>query len=240
MSASKIARSRVLRNIPVDQVDFTAYNPEVRRADVDKLRKSIGEVGQLTPIQVVEFPDTGRFQIGDGNRTTQAILELGLDVVQAMVYIPNEGESPQELVDLLFEELNKTKRTLKNGEMLNAALAGGPSFNGTVKSNKDYLELHFSTDEVEMLRRKGVTPTVVAIAKRATKYCLKGEKVGADTNTFHNRVRRTILWLINEKTQQDCALYIRRAYDRERLKDAIDAGKQVPLIGKGKKKSNKD
>jgi hypothetical protein len=227
-----IARSRSVKSIPLNLVDHTSYNPEVRRADVKKLVKSIGEVGQLTPIQVVAMP-SGRFQIADGNRTVQSLNELGKDIVQAVVYTPNDGENPQALVDALFQELNNTKRTLKNGEMLQASLAGGPSFNAAVRSSMAYLELHFSEDERDFLRRAGVTTTVLSIAKRATKYVLAGSGIGEDTPTYHNRVRRTLFWLLRRNTQQETSIYIRKGYDREVLKKAIDNDREkVPRFGK--------
>lgn len=223
---------RSLRNIPINLVDHVSYNPEVRREKVEPLKKSIAKVGQLTPIQAVDMGN-GRFVTGDGNRTVESLRQLGVPIVQAIVYVPAEGQDPNKVVAMLFEELNSTKRTLKNGEMLQASLAGGPSFNGTVKSADGYLHRTFDNDEIDFLRRQGVTPTSVNIAKKATKWVLTGDKAGPDTKIFQTRFRRTLLWLLKHKTQQDTKLYIKKGYDRDVLRNAIDKDyDHVPRMGK--------
>jgi hypothetical protein len=224
-------RPGTLKTVPIDAIKFTPFNPEARRENVAKLKDSIEKNGQLTAVQGVEFPN-GTIVLADGNRTTEAMKQLGKDQIKVVAYKPAIGQDPMDLVKELFEELNEPKMTLKNGQMLNAALSGGPSFNTNVTSALNFLKDNFSEMELDLLRRQGVTPTAVSIAKSAARYCLAG--IGNDNHTFKLRVRKTLFWLLRRGTQQDTKLYMQKGYDRGALARAIDRDSTyVPRMGKG-------
>lgn len=219
-----ITRPRTLQDIDLTLIAHTPFNPAGRREKVANLKESIGEFGQLEAIHVVR--DGSRFIIADGNRRVETLRQLGVNRARAYVY-----EGGQEVLKQLFVELNQPKMTLKNGQMLQAALQGGPSFNGTVSSAEKYLNEHFSEQERELLVRQGVTPYGLSVAKRIAAYTMPG--TSKETATFHSRVRKTLFWLMRHQTQQAAIAYMRQSYSSEALKKAVDRDSDtVPHMGK--------
>lgn len=212
------------RDLPLDHVRFTPYNPVQRRAKTDDLEASISASGQLEPAHVVWDPRVNEWTIADGNRRAQTLRNLGKTFIKAFVYEAKNLDEIDSLIDALFVELNSPKMTLKNGQMLQAALAGGPSFNSTVRSSQRFLETHFSDPEIAGLVKAGVTPTMLQVSKRIAAYCVPG--VGKDTPTYNSRVRKTLYWLLRRKTQQECIAYMRLGYSAEALRNAIDNDKE--------------
>lgn len=214
-------RSKLTRDIELSLVDYTAYNPVQRRQNVDDLAASLKSDGQLEPAHLVYNKEEGRYTLADGNRRSAALKQIGSNVIRAHVYTAENSEETQQLVDFLFTVLNTPKMTLKNGQMLQAALQGGPTFNTTVRSSLNFLLDHFTPNEIEGLVKDGaVTPTLLSNAKRIAGYCVPG--VGKDTPTYFARVRKTLYWLLRHKVQQEAIAYMRLGYSSEAMKKAID------------------
>lgn len=215
-------------SLPMSQVNGSRYNPVSRVADVTKLQKSMEVNGQLHPITVVEFPD-GVFRIADGHRRYEAAGNLGLEKINAIVHTPNKSEDADFVLDNLFVELNKGSRAFNGRDRLNVALQDGPIFDGQSQSIKTQLEALFTTEEErQMLVNKQITSTVLAIAKKSTKYVIPD--VGQDTPTFLRRMKNHIMYILRNKVQQPLTAYMRLQFDREALKKAIDNNRPPPRV----------
>lgn len=223
MTTGLNARASV-RFLTLNTVFESGFNPVGRTDNVTTLAKDIETNGQLDPIHVVAQAD-GTFVTADGHRRLVALRNLGVVTVKAIVYVPNDGDVVRVL-NQLYVSLNSPKKTLKQGQMLNAALQGGPDFVASVKSAKEQLLRMFSESEIEMLIEKEVTPTALSVARKVTSYVIPG--VGKDTTTYLNRARNTLLYLLRNKNQQYVIQYMRLRYSPDALKNAIDRDLDVP------------
>lgn len=231
-AAPQYKRFQNPRDIEMDLVEVTSFNPLQRRQKVDDLKANIAAYGQLEPAHLVWDAANERFILADGNRRFTSLQLLGKETIRAFVYEPQGNASVQDVVNFLFVELNQPKMTLKNGQMLQGRLLGAPDFNPTVRASAKFFEKHFSPEEIVGLVKQNVTPTLLANAKRIAAYCVPG--VGKDTPTYTNRVRKTLYWLIRRKTQQECIAYMRLGYSAEALRKAIDADKEhAPRMAPG-------
>ena len=229
--AKKLNAKVDVRDVPLEKIRASEFNPLGRTDNVKDLVASLREVGQLEAVHAVNFGT--HLVLGDGTRRKASAEEAGLKTLRTIIYTPVDGiEAANDLLNKLYKELNQPRQTLKNGQMLSAALQGGPTFNATVKSTLARLQSLFSEQELEMLNRQGVTPTTVGAARKSTSYVLAG--VGEDTQTFQNRVRNHILYLARNPAKQAVNIYMRLKYDPAALKAAIDNNRPVPRVSSQK------
>ena len=233
--AEKLNAKVDIRDVSLDRIRQSDFNPLGRTDNVKALIVTLREVGQLEAIHAVNFGT--HLVIADGTRRFTAAPEAGLKTLRTVIYTPRDGvEAATELLHKLYVELNMPRQTLKNGQMLSAALQGGPTFNPTVKSTLGRLQGLFSADELEMLNNRGVTPTTVAAARKSTAYVLTG--TSEDTPTFQNRLRNHVLYLARNPAKQAVNIYMRLKYDPVALKNAIDNNRPVPRVSSQKMVEN--
>lgn len=215
-------------SIPLTAVEMAPFNPPQRVANIETLKTSVAELGQLEPVHVVKRPD-GRFVLADGHRRFTTLKTLDRHSIRAFVYETDEGEW-EHLLHELYVELNQPKMSLKNAQMVQSRLQGGPAFDGVVLSTANYLQKIFREDEIPMLVKAGVGSYMVSVAKRVTKYVTKGEKQSGPG--FDRMVKRVLLWLLRHHKQQECIAYMRNGFSDTRLRNAIEKDyNYVPRMG---------
>lgn len=227
----KFTRSEA-KLVNISSLQDSPFEPDDRLtpAAIRVLQSEILDDGcrQLNPIHAVAWGN-GEAYIADGHRRKAAMAGLGESKVLAYIYYPTAPFSKEELLDHLWETLNVSQRTLKAGPMLVAFLKGGPAFSAGVKSAGGTVKRLFDADEIKWLCDNDITPTVVNTARKIAKYVLS-EDFGPDTETFQKRVRKAIVWLMTNNSQQTANIYMRKNYDSQALKNAVDADRPTPRV----------
>lgn len=232
--AKRLNATVQVRDIPIDLISASSFNPLGRTNNVKALVESLREFGQLESVHAVDFD--GRLVVADGTRRLASAPEAGLKTLRTAVYTPKGGvETATALLERLYVELNQPRQTLKNGQMLSTALQGGPTFNSAVKLSLSILSRIFTAAELEMLNSKGITPTTLQAARKSTHYVLR-EAVAEATPTFQARLRKHVLYLVRNSAKQAVSIYMRLKYDPEALKNAIDNNRPVPRVSSEKMK----
>ncbi len=224
------ANVKYVPQLDTDLINLSPFNPPDRTEPeaLKKMRKLVEETGKiLDTIAVVDWGD-GTYVIADGHRRYTVAQELGIKALRADVYAATDGNR-LELVKELFRQRNLETKSFKNREACVSALLGNTPLNAGVKSAVGTLQELFPTQqERDFLVASGVGSYLLNVAKRVTVYCLQGSGIGKDTPTFRARLRKTVLWLIAQSSQQSATAYMRCTLSPKRLKAAIDAGKPTP------------
>lgn len=224
-----------IETVPLKEIVFAEYNPETRTSNVSKLADSIKEEGQLRPVSLVLFPD-GSKHTADGHRTITSLKQLGEKEVKAVIYRPDENtvEAAKALLDKLFVELNKSTKAFNGRDRLNAGLRGGPVFDPNTKAAIALIDLLFPDPaEREMMIKAEVTTTILNLAKKSTRYVLNGD-ISETSQTFVNRLRNHIFYLLRNNVQQPVIAYMRLGFDAKALRDAIDNNRPPPRVSSPK------
>lgn len=219
--------------LDISKVKPSPTNPLKRTANVTKLAGNLAKKGQRKAVNVVDNGD-GTYTLADGHRRYTALLANGATAIVADVSTPTGDETVEDVVNELYRDLNGFTRPWTNSDDAQRAIKAGSAevaaTSGTKAAVAKVLEL-FSRQEQLFLAANGFTPHILSVAKRVTAYCLQGSGISADTATFQQRVRRTLFWLIEMKSQQWAIVYM-RLYNtdaaRAKLKKAVDAGQHVP------------
>lgn len=213
--------------IPMAKIHFASFNPATRTKRVEKLAASIAERGQLRPVSLVRFKD-GTFHVADGHRTITALHSLGKTDVMALVYRPNAGEDEETVLSELFRDLNAATKGFNGRDKLNAAMRGGPVFDPNVKAALTQIKSLFpDRDGFEHVLENEITTTVLNVARKSTRYVLDSD-IGEDTVTFHDRLRKHVLYLLRNDVQQAIIAYMRLNYDKKALRKAFDLNLPPP------------
>jgi hypothetical protein len=226
-----------VRVLDLDDVEYAPFNPPNRlQKEVIKIFESLKEHGQLETIHVVYQPKTGKYVTAEGNRRVCALRMAGAETVKAHVYVAKDPSEATALLHFLFDHLNDTRLALQGSAQLQAALLGGPVPNSVIGSAKKFVQNNFTKGEIKTLVNDGtINPTVVSSAKKIAKHIL-GKGADKTSNEFLGLTKTTINWLIENETQQQAQIYVRRGYSGSAMLKAIESNKpSLPQMGKTRK-----
>lgn len=204
-----------IQSIDLSMVDYTRYNPPIRRKDDPELQESLRVNGQLEPGQAVYNPKTGRYVLADANRRTLALREIGANTIKLIINTALDPNETDALVLFLHDKLNDTKMPLRASQRLQGALLGGP-VSDDIASDYAFIKKNFKKAEYTvMINEATITPTVVSIAKRCANRCLPHLGVGVtnESDEFTNFVKLAVFWLIENETQQQATAFMRSRKD---------------------------
>ncbi len=221
------------QTLDINVVKPSPTNPLKRTANVAKLAANMAAKGQRKAVNVVDNGD-GTYTLADGHRRYTSLLANGATQIVADISTPVGDESVEDVINELYRDLNGFTRAWTNADDSQRAIVAGDAevaaTSGTKAAVSKVFEL-FNRKEQLFLAANGFTPHVMSVAKRITAYCLSGSGIDSDTTTFQQRVRRTLFWLIEMKSQQWAIVYMRLySTDAARLalKKAVDRGTHVP------------
>lgn len=212
------------RQVNTGHIIPTPFNPPSRTSDrvVKGLVESMRVQGQLVPLILVKGDGDDRYLVADGNRRLTAANVLGIRKLDAVIYDPGKND-PDDVLRHLFVDLNKDTVRWSDGEMVRAALLGGPVFTSVVKSTVAYLQKLFP-GEIPAIVRESACSYSLSVAKRVVRYC----HPSAEGKSFDQRVRVTLLWLVRHKQQQKAIPYIRLGMSPRLLWHAIETDRLTP------------
>jgi ParB family transcriptional regulator, chromosome partitioning protein len=149
-----------LKQIKISENNVRKLNPKEK---LDELKESIGELGLLQPIVVVER-EKDRFEVVVGQRRFSALKELKTEAVPAIV-LKNPSPEKQQIISL-SENLHRVE--LNRADVVDVIAYLYKKHKNVKKVAKllgvstplvyDYLRIQYAPDEIkEMLRAKKIT-----------------------------------------------------------------------------------